>query len=108
MKTFKVVSVYSGYGEMSINSVSNTKGRSIDDVCNGIMEDNRNMLIESYEGKDEWAIAHWYEFYNYKNVNFNEGFASVGNGEEDFYFVFDNTNEWYKEVDENDDWSLEM
>ena len=110
MKKFKIVEVYSGYGEMGIEGIDVVEGKSLKGVCSKLNKDNLKGLLEYCESKEEEKInkSLWEEFYNFVKVNSKEGWGSVGGGEEDFYLVFGEKSKWFELIDNNKEWSEEF
>ena len=97
MKNYKIVNVYSGYGEMCINGVSNEKGESLQDVCIDLLKEKKKMFEED--------MSYFEEFVNDWGVKGKLG--SVGDGEEGFDLIVEEGSDWYDKVDGYDDWSEE-
>ena len=110
MKKFKVVGVYSGYGEMGIEGIDVVEGKSLKGVCSNLNKNNLKRMLEGCESKEDKKInkSVWEEFYNFVKVNSKEGWGSVGGGEEDFYFVFGEKSKWFELIDNNKEWSEEF
>lgn len=110
MKKFKIVNVYSGYGEMGIEGIDVVEGKSLKGVCNSLNKNNLKGMLEGCESKEDKKInkSVWEEFYNFVKVNSKEGYGSVGGGEEGFYFVFGEKSEWFNLIDSNKEWSEEF
>jgi len=96
-KKYKVVGVYSGYGEMSINGVDDVKGNSLKDVCISLLEEKKKRFEED--------MSYFEEFVNCWGVEGKIG--SVGDGEEGYDLVFEEGSEWFEKIDKSDDWSDE-
>jgi hypothetical protein len=97
MKNYKIVGVYSGYSEMSIEGVSEVKGKSLKDVCIDLLKEKKKMFEED--------MSYFEEFVNDWGVKGKLGM--VGDGEEGFDLIIEEGNEWYEKIDKNDDWSEE-
>lgn len=97
-KKYKVVNVYSGYGEMSINGVDEMMGESLKDVCIKLLEEKKKRFKED-EGED----SYFEEFVNCWGVEGKIG--SVGDGEEGYDLVFEEGSEWFEKIDKSDDWN---
>ena len=98
MKNYKVVEVYSGYGEMDINGgVSKVEGSSLKEVCINLLKIKK----EEFE-EDE---SYFEEFVNVWGVKGKVG--SVGSGEEGYDLVFEEGSEWYEKIDKFDSWNEE-
>ena len=97
MKSYKIVSVYSGYNEMDIIGVKVMKGGSVNEVCNSV-----NMKIKEVYSD---SGGYWEEFCNHVLVDNNKDIGSVCSGEEGFEFVIGEGNEWYKKIDSRKEWS---
>ena len=95
MKNYKIVNVYSSYGEMSINGVSNEKGESLKEVCIDLLKEKKESMKESK--------SYFEEFVNSWGVKGKLG--SVGDGEEGFDLIVEEGSDWYDKVDGYDDWS---
>ena len=74
MKNYKVVNVYSGYGEMSIEGIDEVKGESLKDVCIKLLEEKKKRFEED--------MSYFEEFVNCWGVEGKIG--SVGDGEEGY------------------------
>jgi hypothetical protein len=96
MKNYKIVSVYSGYGEMDVLSVESVKGRSVESVCKKKLKELKKSCKDNLE--------YFEEFVNSMNV-VNDDLGMVGDGEEGFKVVFGESNKWFKLIDEKDSWS---
>ena len=96
-KKYKVVGVYSGYGEMSIEGIDEVKGESLKDVCIKLLEEKKKRF------EDEDGVSYFEEFVNCWGVEGKIG--SVGDGEEGYDLIFEEGSEWYEKVDKNDDWN---
>ena len=79
MKKFKVVEVYSGYGEMGIEGIDVVEGKSLKGVCSKLNKNNLKGLLEGCEDKEEEKInkSMWEEFYNFVKVNSKEGWSTT-------------------------------
>ena len=94
-KKYKVVGVYSGYGEMDIMGVDVEEGKSLKDVCIKLLEEKKEFW------KDD--MSYFEEFVNCWGVEGNIG--SIGGGEEGYDLVFEEGSEWFEKIDKNDDWN---
>ena len=56
MKKFKVVEVYSGYGEMGIEGIDVVEGKSLKGVCSKLNKDNLKDMLKYCEDKEEEKI----------------------------------------------------
>ena len=83
MKKMKLVNVYSGYGENSIVGVERFEGLSIED---GVSEVKGRCVNEDSEFFGNW-------------VKYSDDLCGVDFGEENFYWVIGEGNEWYERVD---------
>ena len=97
MKNYKIVGVYSGYGEMSIEGVSEVKGKSLKDVCIDLLKEKKERFEED--------MSYFEEFVNDWGVKGKLGM--VGDGEEGFDLIIEEGNEWYEKIDKSDDWNDE-
>ena len=98
MKNYKIVGVYSGYGEMSIEGVSEVvKGKSLKDVCIDLLKEKKERFEED--------MSYFEEFVNDWGVKGKIG--CVGDGEEGYDLIFEEGSEWFNKIDNNDDWSEE-
>ena len=100
MKNYKIVSVYSGYGEMSINGVSNEKSESLKEVCIDLLKKKKKLFEEEGDDSD---MSYFEEFVNSWGVKGKLG--SVGDGEEGFDLIVEEGSDWYGKVNGYDDWS---
>jgi len=98
MKNYKVVSVYSGRGEMSINGSYVVEGECVRGVCEDVLEDKKKMMEE-----DE---SYFEEFVNVWGVK--DGVGYVGDNEEGFDVVFEEGSKWFELVEEMGSWSDEV
>ena len=103
MKKYKVVNVYSGYGEMSINGVDEMMGESLKDVCIKLLEEKKKRFEDDCEESEEVDLSYFEEFVNCWGVEGKIG--SVGDGEEGYDLIFEEGSEWFEKVDKNDDWN---
>ena len=82
--SFKVVNVYVGYGENSINKIDIIKSEfGVDDVVKGVFN---NIKI-----KDGYGI---------KKIDEKNDIGVIGYGEEEVILVIGDKNKWYNKVDE--------
>jgi len=95
MKKYKVVGVYSGYGEMDIMGVDVEEGKSLKDVCIKLLEEKKEFW------KDD--MSYFEEFVNCWGVEGKIG--SVGDGEEGYDLIFEEGSEWFEKIDKSDDWN---
>ena len=103
MKNYKVVNVYSGYGEMSINGVDEMMGESLKEVCIELLEEKKDRYVEDCEEGEKVDLSYFEEFVNCWGVEGKIG--SVGDGEEGYDLVFEEGSEWFEKVDKYDDWN---
>jgi hypothetical protein len=94
---YKVVNVYSGYGENDICGVDVVEGKSLKDVCIKLLEEKKLKV----KGDD----SYFEEFVNMWGVK--DGVGYVGDGEEGFDMVIDEKSKWWELVGK-DDWSDEV
>ena len=98
MKKYKVVDVYCGYGEMSINGgVEVVEGKSLKSVCVKLLKEKKKFFKEDK--------SYFEEFVNVWGVKGKVG--SIGGGEEGYDLVFEEGSEWFEKIDRNDDWNDE-
>ena len=106
MKNYKIVNVYSGYGEMSINGVDDVKGKSLKEVCIKLLEEKKKRFEDDNgEEGEEVDLSYFEEFVNGWGVEGKIG--SVGDGEEGYDLIFEEGGEWFDKLDGYDDWSDE-
>ena len=106
MKNYKIVNVYSGYGEMSINrGIDEVVGNSLKEVCIELLEEKKDSFIEDGEEDGEVDLSYFEEFVNVWGVK--DKIGSVGDGEEGYDLIIEEGNEWYDKVDNYDNWSEE-
>ena len=105
MKNYKVVNVYSGYGEMSINGVDEVMGNSLKEVCIDLLEEKKDGFVGDCEEGEEVDLSYFEEFVNIWGVKGKVG--SIGGGEEGYDLVFEEGSEWFEKIDRNDDWNDE-
>ena len=98
-KKYKVVNVYSGYGEMDFNGFDVVEGNSLKDVCISLLEEKKKRF------EDDDCVSYFEEFVNCWGVEGKIG--SVGDGEEGYDLVFEEGSEWYEKIDRSDDWNDE-
>ena len=98
-KKYKVVNVYSGYGEMDFNGFDVVEGKSLKDVCIKLLEEKKKRF------EDDDCVSYFEEFVNCWGVEGKIG--SVGDGEEGYDLVFEEGSEWYEKIDRSDDWNDE-
>ena len=96
-KKYKVVNVYSGYGEMDFNGFDVVEGKSLKDVCIKLLEEKKKRF------KDEDSVSYFEEFVNCWGVEGKIG--SVGDGEEGYDLIFEEGSEWFEKIDKSDDWN---
>jgi len=101
MKKYKVVNVYSGYGEMSINGSSLMEGRNVESVCKKLLKEKKKGMKEN----KSYSKSYFEEFMNFWRVK--DGVGYVGDGEEGFDMVIDEKSKWWELVGK-DDWSDEV
>ena len=94
-RKYKVVNVYSGYGEMSINGFEVVEGKSLKDVCISLLEEKKKRFV------DDDSVSYFEEFVNCWGVEGNVG--SVGDGEEGYDLVFEEGSEWFEKVSRYND-----
>ena len=99
MKKYKVVGVYSGYGEMDIMGVDVEEGKSLKDVCIKLLEEKKKRFV------DDDSVSYFEEFVNCWGVE--DKIGSVGDGEEGYDLIFEEGSEWYEKIDKSDDWNDE-
>ena len=106
MKNYKIVNVYSGYSEMSINrGIDEVVGNSLKEVCIELLEEKKDSFIEDGEEDGEVDLSYFEEFVNVWGVK--DKIGSVGDGEEGYDLIIEEGNEWYDKVDNYDNWSEE-
>ena len=106
MKNYKIVNVYSGYSEMSINrGIDEVVGNSLKEVCIELLEEKKDSFIEDGEKDGEVDLSYFEEFVNVWGVK--DKIGSVGDGEEGYDLIIEEGNEWYDKVDNYDNWSEE-
>jgi hypothetical protein len=92
-KSFKVVNVYVGYGENSINKIDIIKSEfGVDDVVKGVFRD-----IKIKDGEGEWNDM---LYYGIKKIDEKNDIGVIGYGEEEVILVIGDKNKWYNKVDE--------
>ena len=105
MKNYKVVNVYSGYGEMSINGVDEVMGNSLKEVCIDLLEEKKDGFVDDCEEGEEVDLSYFEEFVNIWGVKGKVG--SIGDGEEGYDLVIEEGSEWFEKIDRNEDWNDE-
>ena len=91
--SFKVVNVYVGYGENSINKIDIIKSEfGVDDVVKGVFN-----KIKIKDGEGEWDDM---LYYGIKKIDEKNDIGVIGYGEEEVILVIGDKNKWYNKVDE--------
>jgi hypothetical protein len=96
---YKVISVYSGYNEMSVNDVKEKESNNIDSLINVLFEELRDEMCNNRG--DEY----WNEFSSKDICNKDLGY--YGCDEEGFNLIIGENNNWYNRIDNIDNWSEE-
>ena len=96
---FKVVGVYSGYNEMSVNSVEVVESNDIKSLINVLFEELRDQICNN-NGSDLWE-----EFSDKEICNKDLGY--YGCDEEGFNLVIGEDNNWFNRLDSYKNWSIE-
>ena len=97
---YKVVEVFSGYNEMSINGdIEIKESNNIKSLINVLFEELRDKICNS-SGEDMWE-----EFSDKDICNNDLGYYSCD--EEGFNLVIGEDNNWYNRLDSYKDWSKE-
>ena len=90
---YKVVNVYVGYSENSINKIDIIKSEfGVDDVVYGVF---REIKIKNGEG--EWDDM---LYYGIKKIDEKNDIGVIGYGEEEIILVIGDKSKWYDKVDE--------
>ena len=90
---YKVVNVYVGCGENSINKIDIIKSEfGVDDVVKGVFNN-----IKIKDGEGEWNDM---LYYGIKKIDEKNDIGVVGYGEEEVILVIGDKNKWYNKVDE--------
>ena len=90
---YKVVNVYVGYGENSINKIDIIKSEfGVDDVVKGVFSN-----IKIKDGEGEWNDM---LYYGIKKIDEKNDIGVIGYGEEEVILVIGDKNKWYNKVDE--------
>ena len=90
---YKVVNVYVGYSENSINKIDIIKSEfGVDDVVKGVFRD-----IKIKDGEGEWNDM---LYYGIKKIDEKNDIGVIGYGEEEVILVIGDKNKWYNKVDE--------
>jgi hypothetical protein len=95
---FKVVEVYSGYNEMSINGVVEIKER---DNIKGLINELFEALKNKFCNNDETDC--WNEFSDKGVISEDIGF--YGCGEEEFNLVISENDNWYNRLSNYENWT---
>ena len=91
--SFKVVNVYVGCGENSINKIDIIKSEfGVDDVVKGVFSN-----IKIKDGEGEWNDM---LYYGIKKIDEKNDIGVIGYGEEEVILVIGDKNKWYNKVDE--------
>ena len=90
---YKVVNVYVGCGENSINKIDIIKSEfGVDDVVKGVFNN-----IKIKDGEGEWNDM---LYYGIKKIDEKNDIGVIGYGEEEVILVIGDKNKWYNKVDE--------
>tara|TARA_B100001109_G_scaffold216798_1_gene186320 strand:+ start:141 stop:548 length:408 start_codon:yes stop_codon:yes gene_type:complete len=90
---YKVVNVYVGCGENSINKIDIIKSEfGVDDVVKGVFRE-----IKIKDGEGEWNDM---LYYGIKKIDEKNDIGVIGYGEEEVILVIGDKNKWYNKVDE--------
>jgi hypothetical protein len=90
---YKVVNVYVGYSENSINKIDIIKSEfGVDDVVKGVFRE-----IKIKDGEGEWDDM---LYYGIKKIDEKNDIGVIGYGEEEVILVIGDKNKWYNKVDE--------
>ncbi len=90
---YKVVNVYVGYSENSINKIDIIKSEfGVDDVVKGVFSN-----IKIKDGEGEWNDM---LYYGIKKIDEKNDIGVIGYGEEEVILVIGDKNKWYNKVDE--------
>ena len=90
---YKVVNVYVGCGENSINKIDVIKSEfGVDDVVKGVFNN-----IKIKDGEGEWNDM---LYYGIKKIDEKNDIGVIGYGEEEVILVIGDKNKWYNKVDE--------
>ena len=90
---YKVVNVYVGYSENSINKIDIIKSEfGVDDVVKGVFN-----KIKIKDGEGEWDDM---LYYGIKKIDEKNDIGVIGYGEEEVILVIGDKNKWYNKVDE--------
>ena len=90
---YKVVNVYVGDGENSINKIDIIKSEfGVDDVVKGVFNN-----IKIKDGEGEWNDM---LYYGIKKIDEKNDIGVIGYGEEEVILVIGDKNKWYNKVDE--------
>lgn len=91
--SYKVVNVYVGCGENSINKIDIINSEfGVDDVVYGVFRD-----IKIKDGEGEWNDM---LYYGIKKIDEKNDIGVIGYGEEEVILVIGDKNKWYNKVDE--------
>ena len=91
--SFKVVNVYVGYGENSINKIDIIKSEfGVDDVVKGVFSN-----IKIKDGEGEWNDM---LYYGIKKIDEKNDIGVIGYGEEEVILVIGDKNKWYNKVEQ--------
>ena len=90
---YKVVNVYVGYSENSINKIDIIKSEfGVDDVVKGVFN-----KIKIKDGEGEWDDM---LYYGIKKIDEKNDIGVIGYGDEEIILVIGDKNKWYNIVDE--------
>ena len=90
---YKVVNVYVGCGENSINKIDIIKSEfGVDDVVKGVFNN-----IKIKDGEGEWNDM---LYYGIKKIDEKNDIGVVGYGEEEVILVIGDKNKWYNKVEQ--------
>jgi hypothetical protein len=95
---FKVVNTYTGYSEMSIESLKEREASSLRDIHNEV--NNEVKALEWYD--PEFFGSDFSDMMEVANISW------IGYGEENVFLIIPETHEMYKEVARPEDMSEKM
>lgn len=97
---YKVIEVYSGYNEMSVNSdIEIKESNDIKSLIDVLFEELRDIICNN-SGEDYW------DEFSVKEIC-NKDLGCYGCSEEGFNLVISEDNNWYNRLDNYKDWSVE-
>ena len=106
MRFYKVVNVYTGYSENTVENIDIIINKDVKGACYTTIDDLRGVVLRDDEGNYiEDNEDFFEEFYNYGEVISNKDYGRVGGGEENMYYILGESNKFYNKVDDFENWN---